>query len=99
MLDRQQLVDTIAGGNDSYDNRLILKTNGEFEIIRYRDAQDALLFERLDYVTRWETFDAGNDYVGIEAANDKKCIDSLMDWAEQCWAKYNNTGRTKIISY
>lgn len=62
MVKRPQLVNVISKGNDTIDSRLILKLNGDFELIPIQTSDDAHNFESLNYVTRWETFDAGNDY-------------------------------------
>jgi hypothetical protein len=61
MIDRQQLINTIKNG-DSITNRLILKVDGSFALVPYNSSEDADTFLDLDYVARWETFDAGNSY-------------------------------------
>jgi len=95
---RQQLVNEIKEGNDNFNNRLILKLNGEFEIVPFHTSEDAQNFELLEYVTRWETFDAGNDYVGIEASKDNGLIEEIMNWAECAWREYKVTGEIKILN-
>lgn len=54
--------------------------------------------EDLNYVTRWETFDSFNDYVGENAAKDDWHIDRLMDWANKAWQVYKSSGKTKIVN-
>lgn len=93
-----QLQQTIAQGDDSINNRLILNVNGDFELRPFNDATDDYNFQRLNYVTRWETFDAGNDYVGIDASNDQRLLDGIMDWANKAWAEHQASGQTKILN-
>ena len=92
---REQLKEVIKNGDDSKNKRLILKENGEFELIY--DLEKVSPSE-MDYVTRWETFDAGNDYVGKEAAEDDEFIDRTMSWAEHAWEKYQKTGDIHITN-
>ncbi|MDO7905324.1 hypothetical protein Q5741_02715 [Paenibacillus sp. JX-17] len=89
----EQLEQTIANGDDSVNNVLILKLSGEFELIQ---GAGAGAVSHLNYITRWGTFDAGNDYVGKDASKDKKHIKKIMDWAEEAWNKYSKNGHTKI---
>jgi len=99
MPDKNQLIDVIKKGNDKIDKRLILKKDGRFEIIPYQCEQDIEQFSKLDYVTRWETWDAGNDLVGVAASKDDKLIDYTYRWAENAWEKFQKTGRTKITNF
>lgn len=94
----QQLIGVIAAGDDSISNRLILKLDGRFELLPYETTEDALAFDKLKYVTRWETFDSGNEYVGIDASQDTALISSIMDWANTAWSRYQSTGKTKILN-
>ncbi|MCT2534660.1 hypothetical protein NC661_05615 [Aquibacillus koreensis] len=98
MVKRQQLVNVISKGNDTIDNRLILKQNGDFELVPFQTSEDAHNFDLLDFVTRWETFNAGNDYVGVYASKDNRLIDDILDWAEFAWKEYKQKGRTKILN-
>jgi len=93
---KQQLIDTIANGDDNISNRLVLKDNGMFELLPFETGQDVINFERQDYVTKWETFDSGSGYVGKDASEDKDFIDEIFDWALKAWNKHEETGRTKI---
>lgn len=93
-----QLQHVIAQGNDTNYNRLVLNLNGDFELHLFNNAGDQIKFDQLNYVTRWETFDAGNDYVGFGASNDQKFLNSIMDWANEAWNMFQNTGQTKILN-
>ncbi|AJA48665.1 hypothetical protein CPAST_c25960 [Clostridium pasteurianum DSM 525 = ATCC 6013] len=94
--DKEQLRQVIANGNDNVDNILLLNRDGNF--ILFQGAGGGAV-EHLDYVTRWETFDAGSDYVGIEASKDEKLLDDLvMKWANEAWKRYEKTGNTQIMN-
>ena len=97
---RQQLISVIAKGDYKVDNVLILKTNGEFELIQGAGAEAV---KHINYVTRWETFDAASSekggWVGLDASKDSYVIDKLvMKWANEAWDIYTNTGRTQITN-
>lgn len=94
----EQLAKVIASGDDSVLNRLVLKTDGHFELIPIETVEDDLNFHKMTFVTRWEAFDAGNDYVGMEASKDKDFLDSIMNWSIRAWKKYKETGNTNIIN-
>ena len=50
------------------------------------------------YVTRWETYNCGEGFVGIDALADEIFIDGIYSWAEEAWNIHKNTGETKIIN-
>lgn len=88
-----QLQQTISNGNDNQDNRLVLLPTGDFELIPLVQWND-----HLTYVTRWETFDEGNDYVGPNAANDSGHIQEIMKWALVAWKEHQAKGCLKITN-
>lgn len=92
---REQLQKVIASGNDEYNNVLILNLNGTFRLIK--GASGSVIGD-LNYVTRWETFDSFNDYVGENAAKDDWHIDRVMEWANKAWEEYKSSGKTKIVN-
>lgn len=57
-----ELKELIANADDRYDNQLRVKNNGEVFISRTVGAENIG-----DLKFRFETFDAGNGYVGINA--------------------------------
>lgn len=97
MIDRQQLINTIKNGDDSIDKRLILKVDGIFELVPYDSNEDEDAFLDLDYVARWETLDARNDYVGERAADDLELINDIYSDAEKAWSIFNSKGRKKML--
>lgn len=97
---RDQLISVIAKGNYKVDNVLILKRNGEFELIQGTGGEAV---QHIDYVTRWETFDAASSEtagsVGVDASQNSYIIDEVvMKWANKAWDIYINTGRTQITN-
>jgi hypothetical protein len=67
------LKEMIAMGDDSHDNQIRVTKSGE--IYLSQDIVAAVAIDNLMF--RFETFDAGNDYVGVKAAEDEKYIDRL----------------------
>lgn len=91
-----QLLDTLRTGDDSHDNILLLMPDGRFTLF---EGAGGGAVSHIRYVTRWETFDAGNGYVGEDAANDPDFFKKhVMPWAERAWAEYQETGRTQIVN-
>ncbi|MTI65853.1 MAG: hypothetical protein FH753_04545 [Firmicutes bacterium] len=93
----EQLRQVIKEGNDNQDNRLILNKDGDFELVKYETPEDAKNFEDRDYVTRWETFDAGNSGVGVKASEDDRFLNDIFENAQKAWNKYKKTGKLKIL--
>lgn len=93
MPDLNQLKQTISNGDDNQHNRLILLQTGDFRLIPLTQWDENLI-----YVTRWETFDKGNDYVGSDAANDTRHLQDIMNWALDAWKQYQAKGDLKIIN-
>lgn len=66
------LRDLIASGDDTHDNQLRVRENGEVFL-----SQDVGADNLAGIAYRFETFDAGNDYVGPNAAADSVHIERL----------------------
>ena len=91
----EQLREIIRKADDNVDKVLILKTDGAFELII--GAGNSAV-GHINYVTRWETFDAKNDYFGPEASQDNNWLDTIMTWANDAWEKHRKTGQTHILN-
>lgn len=91
---KEQLVSTIHHGDDRISNSLILNVHGFFEL-RIRETI-SLEIQDPTIVVRNETFDSGNDYVGIDAAKDEILIDGLYASALELWTLHLQTGRTNF---
>lgn len=91
-----QLLDALRAGDDSHDNILLLMPSGHFEL--YAGAGGGAV-QHISYVTRWGTFDAGDGYVGEDAANNRKFYEEhIMPWALEAWEEYEKTGRIRIVN-
>lgn len=99
MINRDQLIRVLKNGDVNVDSRLILKTDGNFELVPFETSLDAENFDDLNYVTRWRTFDERSGCVGEDALKDQRHIDDIIRWAEQAWGKYKSTGRTRITNF
>ena len=76
-----QLRDLIAAGDDSHHNQLRITSSREIFL------SDIVGLENLEgIIGRFETFVAGNGYVGLNAASDRQFIESLYN-ALQAWKK------------
>lgn len=93
-----QLKKAIENGNKNIDNRLILNEDGNFEIVPYETESDAIEFDKKRYVTRWETFDKGNDYVGKKAADDIEFLNKTYKYALSVWDRYRKGENIPIIN-
>lgn len=93
-----QLKTELSSHNDSIDNRLILKLDGDFKVVPFNSQNDISNFETMDYITRWETLDAGNDYVGPTAAQDTNFTAGIMEWATEAWKIHQKDNRVKILN-
>ena len=91
----KQLQSIIENGDDSHDNVLILNLSGDFELVVGSGAEAV---KGLNYVSRWETFDASNDYVGVKASKDSQLLHKLMEWADDVWNEYKEENRYPILN-
>ncbi len=87
-LTREQLVELIKNGDDSVDNQIRVKSDGTVFLSQVVGAEDidGLMF-------RLESFDAGNGYVGVDAAADDTYINGLYRGLKESWDK----GRTDCV--
>lgn len=88
--DVEQLVEVIRQGDDSFINTVVLKTNGFFEL--RQDAPHDLNADP-EVVTRFESFMAGNGYVGEGAANDESFIKNTYRALMEDWLIHLRNGR------
>ncbi len=86
----EQLIDTIKNGDDTRHNSLILNLDGTFEI-----PEEISLDIKKEYIIRFETFVADNNYVGFNASEDKKFIDRIYKKALEAWNDYQKNNKCK----
>lgn len=89
-LTHEELRDLIASANDNFDNQIRVTEEGQVFISRTVGAQS---IEGLRF--RFETFDAGNGYVGSNAANDSSYVAETYNALKKCW----DQGETGYIDY
>ena len=89
-LTQDQFKDLIANADDNYDNQIRVKENGQVYISRIVGAEN---IEGLRF--RFETFNAGNGYVGQKAANDLTYVKETYQSLKKCWEQ----GRKGYIDY
>lgn len=79
---KEKVREMIENGDDSHHNQIRIKKDGTVYLsdIVGNQKTDGLL-------VRFETFDAGNDYVGKKAAKDDKHIDTLYKMIKWSWIK------------
>lgn len=95
---KEDLIEVIKNGDDSLDNVLVLNLDGSFELINGCGGYAVEAEKEEDYVVHYETFDAGNDYVGENASKDNEHIDRLYSWALRYWDKYEKTGEYPFVN-
>lgn len=89
----EQLRSAIAGGNDNFNNSLVLNVNGKFELRQVPpfdfSANDPSV------VVRHETSQAGNDYVGANAAADSRYVNQWYAASLEYWKEHLETHVTQ----
>jgi hypothetical protein len=86
----EQLRELIRQCDDSAGNHVLwVKKSGDVELAQIPVGQPADGFEKThpDLQIRFETFEAGNEYVGPEAAADDEWISELFDRLTASWTK------------
>ena len=77
-----QLCDLIRAGDDTHDNQLRIRKNGDIFL-----SQDVGADNLDGIIGRFETFDAYNDYVGPDAAADmnwmKRLFNGIQEWKKR----------------
>jgi len=91
-----QLKSTIASGDDSVHNCLILNVQGNFEL-RQSPPFNQLINDP-SIVVRHETFVQGNGYVGPEAAEDNRLMNDLFVSSLEHWKNHLKHHRTHEYS-
>jgi hypothetical protein len=79
----EQLRQLIAEGDDKHDNQIRVTKDGMVYL-----SQDIVAAEQLeDIAFRFETFDAGNDYVGKAASEDDNLVIPIFNALKGNWEK------------
>jgi len=89
-----EVCSAIAAGDDEVSNVLTIDLEGR---VRLREYSPALVTSDFaDIAVRMETFCAGNDYVGPEAARDKSEVHDNYLTLLDGWIRHLSTGETNI---
>lgn len=73
----------IASGDDTHDNQIRVTKTGK--VFLSQDIVGADCLENIAF--RFETFDAGNDYVGKAASEDKEHVTGIYKAIKSNWDK------------
>ena len=78
---KDELRDLIRSGDDTHDNQIRIRKSGIVFL-----SEDCVAAENIDGLAfRLGTFDAGNGYVGADAANDDVLIERLYKALKANW--------------
>ncbi|SEO90698.1 hypothetical protein SAMN04487895_11471 [Paenibacillus sophorae] len=89
---KQDIVDAVSQGDDSFDNSVVLTLDGKVLVVTLDEAQT----NPDNYAVRHETFDSGDDYIGLEASKDEKLIELIYNNLCIGWEKHKKLGRTSV---
>lgn len=82
-----EMKELIANGDDSHDNQIRVTKSGQIYL-----SQDVVGAEQVhDLQFRFETIDAGGDWIGPNAASDEKWINRLFTAAQKHWKEKKST--------
>ncbi len=90
----EQLTSVISQGDDRQSNSLILNCHGFFEL-RHRSTIN-LMYCDPTIITRHETYDSENGYVGPEAAKDTNYVEGIYRDSLEHWLIHLECGRTNM---
>lgn len=91
---KDELVIAIRNGNDLQDNSVVVTLDGKIQVVALDVAQQ----NPNQYAVRHETFNAGNDYVGLDASEDETHIDGTFENLVKAWNKHIRTGTTSVYA-
>lgn len=86
---KKQLRALLRECDDNADNHILYVTvNGDVKIEEVGGTTPAIWEEDHEGIMqfRLETFDEGNGYTGVKAANDQKWVDRVYDAITKAWA-------------
>ncbi|MBE6067942.1 MAG: protein kinase [Clostridium lundense] len=92
---KQELVDVILGGNDRYNNSLIIDFNGYPKLVRWINNEDIRYTQ--NYAVRYETFPADKGEVGD--SSNLYYIDQIYVSLLEAWLEHLKTGRSIYTDY
>ncbi len=96
----EELRELIRKGEDSSGHHVLwVKKSGDVELSQLPMNQTATSFQDAhpDMQIRFRTFQAGNEYVGPEAANDQEWISELFERLVGAWQPLNGKSRVEYL--
>lgn len=88
-----QLREVIRGGDGTVNNSLILNVEGKFELLQSPPYE--VTSNNPMCAVRYETFNAGTDYVGVKASRDDSHILEVYARMMSCWVDHLKSGSTQ----
>ncbi len=89
---KKELVSVIAQSSDEQNNSLVLDLEGRFALVEASLARQKFV----NVAVRYETFCAGNGYVGFGAARDQRFIHSTYSAMLEGWISHLKTGELNV---
>lgn len=96
----EELRELIHQGEDGSGNHILwVKKNGEVKLSRIDGNESAAQFlkKHPDMRLRFEMFEAGNEYVGPEAARDDQWMAELYERLLTAWAKAKGNKQVEVV--
>lgn len=98
-LSEEQLIDVIKNGDDNLTNMLVVSKQGVFSLFPYEKHSDNTDVFSYDFaVVNAESFQPHNDYVGVNAANDKTFVRNEYNRLNKAWHRYLEKGNMQQAS-
>ncbi|MGE7950851.1 hypothetical protein [Lysinibacillus xylanilyticus] len=91
---REQLKEVLINGNDNYSNSLVIDYEGTPKLIPLISIAP---LEVIEYPVRFETFNAGNGYVGVQS--NLNHLDQTYLALLEAWYMHMETGRSFYRDY
>lgn len=97
---KEQLRELLRHCDDSASHHVLwVKRNGDVELSRIGEDQTSAGFEHAhpEMQVRFETFQAGNEYVGPEAADDEEWVSELFENLIAKWSQAKGKSQVEYV--
>lgn len=92
-LSKNQLIEVIKNGDDSLTNRIVVSNDGTISLFAYENHPNNTDAFSYGYaVVNAESFQPGNDYIGVKASKDSTFIQNEYKRLNDAWHKHLETG-------
>lgn len=89
-----QLTSVIKNGDDEKNNTIVLKSDGNFELIENYDNNE----DNPNIISRYPVFIGGNEYIGKDASEDHGHVSNVYRSLLSDWYSHLLTNRTNYFS-